>query len=126
MLIHRLGDHHEDRNLYDGHGILGLERYFLGTNKLGPYVMRYEFAPGTSEGEHLHDAKNPNSCTVDDSDEMYIVTRGELVITCDGQETTLHSGDAFYAPAGSVHGVHNRSQEQAELILVFGAPRPTS
>ncbi|QTV80074.1 cupin domain-containing protein [Microbacterium sp. NIBRBAC000506063] len=51
---------------------------------------------------------------------MYIVTRGEVVITAGTESSTLRAGDAFYAPQGMRHGVRNESDAAAELILVFG------
>jgi quercetin dioxygenase-like cupin family protein len=71
---------------------------------------------------HRHDAAAPDSCTPDDYDELYLVVSGELVLTIEGERTTLAAGDAAYAPAGTWHGIANESEAAAEMVLIFGPP----
>lgn len=120
MRIQRLGEDHKEVKAYEGAATLKLDWYFRGISKLGTYVMRYELKPGASEGEHLHSAGDPESCTDDDSEEMYVVTNGEVVVTVEGERSRLQVGDAMYAPAGALHGIANESDRPAEFILVFG------
>lgn len=123
MQIQRRGDGHHDWTLYEGDGRVGIEWYFRDATALGAHVMLYSLAPGASEGEHRHLTGAADSCSAESSDEMYIVTRGEVVFSADGDERVLAAGDAAYAPAGARHGVRNASAEPAELVLVFGPPR---
>jgi len=109
--------------LYDGTGVLGLEEYFADSTRLASSVLRYHFEPGASEGLHRHDAAAPDSCTPDDSDELYLVVSGELVMTIDGERLTLTAGDAAYAPARTWHGIANESDAPAEMVLIFGPPQ---
>lgn len=121
MEVQRRGSASVRQPLYDGAGVLTLETYFPGS-RLPASVMRYWFEPGTSEGMHLHSAADGASCSADDSEELYLVVSGELVMTIDGERTTLRAGDAANAPTGTLHGIANESDQPAELVLVFGSP----
>jgi len=99
MKVQRRDSRRVEQALYDGAGILGLEEYFAESTRLTSSVLRDHFEPGTSEGMHRHDAAAADSCTPDDSDELYLVLSGELVMTVEGERTTLAAGDAAYAPA---------------------------
>jgi mannose-6-phosphate isomerase-like protein (cupin superfamily) len=112
-----------EQPLYDGAGVLGLEEYFADSTRLTSSVLRYYFEPGTSEGVHRHDATASDSCNPEDSDELYVVVSGELVMNIDGERTTLAAGDAAYAPARTFHGIANESDAPAEMLLIFGPPR---
>jgi mannose-6-phosphate isomerase-like protein (cupin superfamily) len=120
--VHRSGSTSERTALYDGDGELTLERYFADS-RLPARVVRYRFEPGTSEGAHLHAEGDPESCTEEDSEELYVVLSGELVMTSAGERTTLRAGDAAYVPTAELHGIANESDRPAELILVWGPPR---
>ena len=125
MKLQRRASRQVERPLYDGAGVLGLEEYFADSTRLTSSVLRYHFEPGASEGMHRHDAAAADSCTPEDSDELYLVISGELVMTIDGERTTLAAGDAAYAPARTWHGIANESEAPAEMVLVFGPPRAT-
>ena len=124
MELQRRDSRRVEQPLYDGAGVLGLEEYFADSTRLTASVLRYHFEPGASEGRHRHDATAADSCTPDDSDELYLVISGELVIDIEGECTTLVAGDAAYAPARTWHGIANESDAPAELVLIFGPPRP--
>ena len=123
MQLQRRDRHRVEQPLYDGAGVLGLEEYFADSTRLTSSVMRFHFEPGASEGMHRHDAAAADSCTPYDSDELYLVISGELVMTIEGERTTLAAGDAAYAPACTWHGIANESEAPAEMVLVFGPPR---
>jgi quercetin dioxygenase-like cupin family protein len=123
MRLQRRDSRRVEQPLYDGAGVLGLEEYFANTTRLTSSVLRYHFEPGASEGMHRHDAAAADSCTPDDSDELYLVISGELVMTIEGERTTLTAGDAAYAPARTWHGIANESEAPAEMVLIFGPPR---
>jgi mannose-6-phosphate isomerase-like protein (cupin superfamily) len=123
MKLQRRDSRSVEQPLYDGEGVLGLEEYFADSTRLTTSVLRYRFEPGASEGMHRHDATAADSCTPDDSDELYLVISGELVINIEGECTTLAAGDAAYAPARTWHGIANESDAPAEMVLIFGPPR---
>lgn len=122
-LIQRRGGEHHDWSLYRGAGEVGIEWYFRERSALDANVMLYHLEPGASEGEHFHLEGDAASCSTYSSDEMYIVTAGEVVVTLGGERHVLGAGDSAYAPAGLRHGVANESAAPAELVLIFGPPR---
>lgn len=124
MRVQKRGDDSHDWELYQGQGRVGIEWYFRQTTALPTSVMLYHLEPGAEEGQHHHLAGDPDSCSTTSSDEMYIVTQGEVVVTAGAERRTLRSGDAFYAPEGMPHGVRNESDAAAELVLVFGPRGP--
>ena len=73
----------------------------------------YCLEPGQAQKAHAHA----------DSDKVYAVLEGAVVAQVDSEEVSLGPGDAVLAPAGSNHGIVNRSASRAAL-LVFMAPRP--
>jgi mannose-6-phosphate isomerase-like protein (cupin superfamily) len=54
---------------------------------------------------------------------MYAVLEGEVLARVGEETALLTAGDAVLAPAGLDHGVENRGQARAAL-LVFMAPKP--
>lgn len=120
MRIQRRGGNAHEWALYRGNGTIGIEWYFKETSNLPVSVMLYHLEPGAEEGQHYHLEGDEGSCSEGSSDEMYVVTRGEVVITAGPERATLRAGDSFYAPQGMLHGVRNDTEEVAELILVFG------
>lgn len=124
MRVQRRGDGGHDWELYAGEGRVSVEWYFRQTTALPTSVMLYHLEPGAEEGQHHHLSGDPDSCSPTSSDEMYVVTRGEIVVTSGEDRRVLMAGDAFYAPEGMHHGVRNESDAPAELVLVFGPRGP--
>ncbi|MGV2985515.1 cupin domain-containing protein [Microbacterium sp. AGC85] len=124
MRVQRRGDNAHEWELYRGVGRIGIEWYFKETTSLPVSVMRYRLEPGAEEGQHFHLEGAGDSCSPGSSDEMYVVTAGEVVISSDERRRVLRAGDAFYAAQGVRHGVRNESDAPAELILVFGPRGP--
>lgn len=124
--IQRRGDDPRDWKLYNGNGSIGIEWYFREISALAANVMLYHLEPGAEEGSHFHLEGDPDSCSVKSSDEMYVVTRGEVVFVRGDERIPLRAGDAAYAPHGVAHGVVNASTDAAELVLIFGPPRESA
>jgi quercetin dioxygenase-like cupin family protein len=80
------------------------ERFFLDV---------YCLEPGQAQKAHAHAG----------SDKVYAVLEGAVVAQVGGEERELKPGEAVLAPAGSEHGIVNRSQARA-AVLVFMAPKP--
>ena len=80
------------------------ERFFLDV---------YCLEPGQAQKAHAHAG----------SDKVYAVLEGSVHARVGAEERELHAGETVLAPAGSEHGIENRSGARA-AVLVFMAPRP--
>lgn len=120
--IQRRGDEARDWQLYGGNGSIQIEWYFPSSTQLGANVMLYHLEPGTEEGVHYH-SDDPGSCSPRSSDEIYVVTKGEVELVLEDGRHLLREGDGAYTPHGVPHGVVNSSDAPAELVLIFGPPR---
>ena len=80
------------------------ERFFLDV---------YCLEPGQAQKAHAHAG----------SDKVYAVLEGSVHARVGSEERELRAGEAVLAPAGSEHGIENRSQARA-AVLVLMAPRP--
>lgn len=74
----------------------------------------YCLKPGQDQRVHIHP----------DADKVYYVLSGNATVQVGEEEDSLEAGEAVLAPAGSAHGVANRSADLLRL-LVFMAPRPS-
>jgi mannose-6-phosphate isomerase-like protein (cupin superfamily) len=54
-------------------------------------------------------------------DEAFVVVRGELTATVDGEDVTVRAGDALSVPPGATFRVANRSAEPFEAIASMAA-----
>ena len=73
----------------------------------------YCLLPGQSQRTHVHN----------DEDKVYYALTGTCDVQIGDDVTPLSPGHGAVAPAGVVHGVTNKSQDRATL-LVFMAPHP--
>ena len=80
------------------------ERFFLDI---------YCLEPGQSQKAHAHAG----------SDKVYAVLEGAVHARVGSEEQELREGQAVLAPAGSEHGIENRSGARA-AVLVLMAPKP--
>jgi quercetin dioxygenase-like cupin family protein len=85
-------------------GLFETERFFCDV---------YCLEPGQAQKAHAHAG----------SDKVYAVLEGSVVAQVGGEERELAPGEAVLAPAGSDHGLVNRSAARA-AVLVFMAPKP--
>ena len=92
------GDKMRKNNLFDS------ERMFCDV---------YCLDPGQEQKAHAHPG----------SDKLYGVLEGTVEVRVGAETRELRSGEMALCPAGSEHGVANRSSSRAAL-LVFMAPRP--
>jgi quercetin dioxygenase-like cupin family protein len=68
----------------------------------------YCLEPGQAQKPHRHDA----------ADKVYLTLEGEVLVRVGEESASLPAGAAALAPAGSEHGLENRSQARA-AVLVF-------
>jgi mannose-6-phosphate isomerase-like protein (cupin superfamily) len=80
----------------------------LGTEKLDVHLNR--LVPGGMRGRvHRHTL----------SDNIYIVRRGEGVLTADGRSYTLRADQVAFIPAGMAHSLSNVSDEIFEIFEIY-------
>ncbi len=65
--------------------------------------------PGTSIGEHRHDAE----------DEVFIVVRGSGILDDGTVETRVSVGDAILTGDGAAHAIRNDGDEDLEIVAVI-------
>lgn len=90
----------------------GLEVYDLVDATQGSHSLKIgelTMAPNARVPRHIH----PNT------EEAMIILEGTLEVVLGDQRITAGPGDTVLAPAGTVHGFLNRSQEPARLLFVF-------
>jgi transcriptional regulator with XRE-family HTH domain len=81
----------------------GLQAYLADFPHLQPEESRV----------HLHDGS-----------EFIFVTRGELTITCHGEDNLLAEGDSVYFDSSEPHSYRGGGGSGAQAIVVTTAPRP--
>lgn len=64
--------------------------------------------PGTSIGLHKHG----------ENEEMYIILRGQGIMTVDGEEREIGAGDMILNGPWGTHGLRNDSQEDLEILVI--------
>jgi mannose-6-phosphate isomerase-like protein (cupin superfamily) len=72
----------------------------------------YCLLPGQAQKVHAHAA----------SDKVYLVLSGRARVTLGDEEADLGPEEAVLCPAGSPHGVANRSDEPVALLVVTTPP----
>jgi mannose-6-phosphate isomerase-like protein (cupin superfamily) len=80
----------------------------LGTEKLDVHLNR--LVPGGARGRvhrHTH------------SDNIYIVRRGEGVLTADGRSYTVRADQVVFIPAGMAHSLSNLSDDIFEIFEIY-------
>jgi mannose-6-phosphate isomerase-like protein (cupin superfamily) len=80
----------------------------LGTEKLDVHLNR--LIPGGPRGKvHRHT----------NSDNVYLVKRGEGTLTVEGVTYMIHEDDVVYIPAGMKHSLHNASDAVFEIFEIY-------
>ena len=73
----------------------------------------YCLLPGQAQKPHSHA----------ESDKIYVVLEGQVVVAIGGEERTLGPGEAGYCAPGLEHGLRNEASMPAK-VLVFMTPKP--
>jgi mannose-6-phosphate isomerase-like protein (cupin superfamily) len=80
----------------------------LGTEKIDVHLNR--LVPGGPRGRlHRHSQ----------SDNVYIVRRGEGVLTADGETYTIRADQVVFIPAGMPHSLSNLSDDVFEILEIY-------
>ena len=80
----------------------------LGTEKLDVHLNR--LAPGGPPGKRHHHTN---------ADNVYIVKRGEGMLSVEGESYVVRENDVVYIPAGMNHSLSNRSGELFEIFEIY-------
>lgn len=74
------------------------------------YVAFTELPPGASIGEHGHH---------DEREEIYVVQYGDGVVTIDGEQKRVRSGDVILTRAGSTHALLNDGEANMGVFVFW-------
>lgn len=77
------------------------------------FCDQYCLEPGQSQKVHAHD----------DATKLYYVLDGAIEATVGAETRTLQAGDLAFAEPGEIHGITNRSNARARVLVVMG-PNP--
>lgn len=80
----------------------------LGTEKLDVHLNRLN--PNEPGGNYHHHS---------DSDNAYIVKRGEGTLVVEGETHIIRENDVVYIPAGMKHSLTNKSDEPFEIFEIY-------
>ena len=99
-------------HMRDGDGTVQLTHFITGPEELedkGRLFAKITLNPGCSIGYHVHEK---------DAELFYILT-GTAEYNDNGEMRTVSAGDVTVCPAGTGHGIANRTDEVVELVAVI-------
>lgn len=99
-------------HMRDGDGTVQLTHFITGPEELedkGRLFAKITLNPGCSIGYHVHEK---------DAELFYILT-GTAEYNDNGEMRTVSAGDVTICPAGTGHGIANRTDGVVELVAVI-------
>ena len=99
-------------HMRDGDGTVQLTHFITGPEELedkGRLFAKITLNPGCSIGYHVHEK---------DAELFYILT-GTAEYNDNGDMRTVSAGDVTICPAGTGHGIANRTDGVVELVAVI-------
>ena len=99
-------------HMRDGDGTVQLTHFITGPEELedkGRLFAKITLNPGCSIGYHVHEK---------DAELFYILT-GTAEYNDNGEMRTVSAGDVTVCPAGTGHGIANRTDGVVELVAVI-------
>jgi len=105
----------EFKEVHDGHGFIKRRNLFGSLSKLPIGLEIWELEQGVSEGPHNH-----NDTEV--LEEVYYFLKGTGIMTIDGEEVPVETGDAIMITPESARGIINTGAESLKLAIIWGAP----
>ena len=99
-----------DQNSHGGVGEIEIQKVFRRADFEGgwDFALRVVMPPNSSMGVHQHGQ----------DEEMYIILKGEGLMTIEGREQRVSSGDMILNKPGGTHGLLNNSDAQIELLII--------
>ncbi len=98
-------------HMRDGDGTVEITNFVDAAelNDKGRLFGRILLRPGCSIGFHVHDKDS----------EIFYILKGTAEYSDNGEIRQVSAGDVTICPAGTGHGIANRSDENVELIAVI-------
>ena len=99
-------------HMRDGDGTVQLTHFIAGPAELeekGRLFAKITLNPGCSIGYHVHE---PDA-------ELFYILKGTAEYNDNGEIRTVSAGDVTICPAGTGHGIANRTDEVVELVAVI-------
>lgn len=82
------------------------------TAPVAPFTLaRFVVPPGVATSPDTHDVR-----------EVWLIVRGEGVLTLDGEETRVRPGDVLYFESRRTHQLVNDGDEPVELVSLWWRP----
>ena len=103
-----------------------LDKYYPELiRQLPKFAGRFEAYQLNAENCKVLLASYPAGTVIDphkhDTDNVGVITRGELLLTMDGATTRIGAGDWYHVPAGKEHAAEFR-EDTAEIEFWFNPP----
>jgi quercetin dioxygenase-like cupin family protein len=105
------------QNIHGGNGSTSVKFFPFGDAPAPANFLTYVFAPGSSEGVHVHRLGDEK---LGSFDEYYYIVSGSGLMMIDGQAVPVAAGDHVHTPLGVRHGIENTSPDQdLKVFLTF-------
>ena len=97
-------------NSHGGIGAIEIQKVFRRTDFSGgwDFALRVIMPPNSSMGIHEHGQ----------DEEMYIILKGEGLMTLENEERRVGVGDMILNKPGGTHGLLNDTDEDIELLII--------
>ena len=99
-------------HMRDGNGTVEITNFIEGPQELcdkGRLFSKISLKPGCSIGYHVHEKDS----------ELFYILQGSAEYNDNGELRTVSAGDVTICPAGSGHGIENKTDELVELVAVI-------
>jgi len=99
-----------DTNSHGGEGTIEIQKVFRREDLKGvwDFALRVIMPPNSSMGLHRHT----------DEEEMYIMLKGQGIMTIDGKKQPVVEGDMILNRPFGEHGLLNNSDKELELLII--------
>ena len=99
-------------HMRDGKGTVEITNFIEGAQELndkGRLFAKITLKPGCSIGFHVHEKDS----------ELFYIIKGTAEYNDNGEIRTVSAGDVTLCPAGTGHGIENKTEETVELVAVI-------
>jgi len=99
-------------HMRDGDGTVIITDFIAAPEELnskGRLFSRITLNPGCSIGFHVHEGES----------ELFYIIKGNAEYNDGGEKKPVTAGDVTICPAGTGHGIANRSEEVVELVALI-------
>ena len=99
-------------HMRDGDGTVQLTHFITGPEELcgkGRLFSKITLNPGCSIGYHVHEGDA----------ELFYILKGTAEYNDAGEIRTVTAGDVTICPAGTGHGIANKTEDVVELVAVI-------